>query len=34
VAEGEKGYFTESMPEGVFKKTIAALDGVVGYIRM
>ena len=34
VAEGEKGYFTESMTEGGFKKAIAGLDGVIGYIRM
>ena len=33
VAEGEKGFFTEAMPEGEFKKTIANLEGVVGYIR-
>ena len=34
VAGGETGFFTESMAEGEFKKTIAALNGVVGYIRM
>ncbi|MBQ9867573.1 MAG: homoserine dehydrogenase [Lachnospiraceae bacterium] len=34
IAEGEKGYFTESMTEGGFKKAIADLDGVIGYIRM
>ena len=34
VADGEKGFFTEPMAEGEFKKTIAGLNGVVGYIRM
>ncbi len=34
IVSGEKGYFTEPVAEGDFKKAIDALSGVVGYIRM